>query len=248
MQREFSPIVKDLEERLHGYFAERIVSAYLHGSVNRGDAIPGLSDLDYFIILSGTLCVMDQVWLKETAVCLKRQYPIVDEIHLMPKGIHELAEDPFTRFILEQNADLRFGKPVSEIQELASCMWYRADKSIAKMRLSFADACFCDALKGLTPASTGEVPQNTYYAARKYARYFVVIEGAYFLMTRNAYQGFEIEQVLGGLRREAPQFAHEIELSEKILFDPIAAGIRHDLFLLRIKPLVERMFSEIKEA
>lgn len=248
MQREFKPIVEELEKYLRSFFAERIVSAYLHGSIDKQDAIPGLSDLDYFLLVSDACLQEDESWINEMVCGLQEKYREVNEIHLMVKTVDALLDDPFTRFILTQNATLRMGCPIESIDEYKTCVWYSPNTKIAKMRLAFARACFQDALNGMQPACTGGIPGNTYYAARKYARYFVVVEGAYFLMTRNMYRGFDRECVLSGLKKEAPQYELEINMTERVLLDSIETEMGGDLFLHMIKPLVEWMFDEIENA
>ena len=100
-------------------------------------------------------------------------------------------------------------------------------------------------LNGKQPASTGEIPQNTYYAARKFARYFVVIEGAYWLMSQNKFKSFSKEDVLSGLKENCKQFEDIFELTDSILRDPVDAGIGHVTYLKRIEPFVEWIFESI---
>ena len=121
----------------------------------------------------------------------------------------------------------------------------KADKNIAKTRLKFAKQCFEDALNGKQPASTGELPKNTYYISRKFARYFVIIEGAYRLMSINKFNSFEKGQVLIGLREACPEFNHVLDLTEKVLQNPVEAGITHEEFLEKINPFMSMIFENI---
>lgn len=246
MQPEFAQVVEEFERHLCEHFSDRIVSAYLHGSIDKRDAISGLSDLDYFLLVSDVRAAEDENWIGEIIHQLQNRYHEINEIHLMVKPVAALADDPFTRFILSHNATLRMGISVGEIKEFETCIWYSPDSGIAKKRLAFARTCFGDALTGNKPACTGEIPENTYYAARKYARYFVVIEGAYFLMTRGAYNGFDKENVLASLREEAPQYSQQIEMTNTVLLDPIKADVTESVFLQQIQPMVEWMFDEIE--
>ncbi|WP_438486811.1 nucleotidyltransferase domain-containing protein [Streptomyces sp. S186] len=50
----FAPVVAGLTDRLTGRFPPgRVLSAYLYGSIPRGTAVPGVSDLDALLILRG---------------------------------------------------------------------------------------------------------------------------------------------------------------------------------------------------
>lgn len=91
----------------------------------------------------------------------------------------------------------------------------------------------------------GELPENTYYIARKFARYFIVIEGAYWLMSVNKFNSFQKEQVLMDLRENCSEFNYIFDLTEKVLTDPIGAEIPHKEFLMKISPFVLMMFESL---
>lgn len=55
MQQEFIPLVEDVECRCQTYFADRLTAAYFHGSIDKHDAVLGISDLDYFLIIADEL-------------------------------------------------------------------------------------------------------------------------------------------------------------------------------------------------
>ena len=175
MQSEFKPIVEKLEYYCRTYFGKRLLAAYLHGSIAKGDAVSGISDLDYFLIISDVLTENDEVWIRETTAELEKQYSVVEEVHLAVHTVEVLKSDRFALFTLKYNATLRMGIDITEIPALSGCEIYAPDKYMAKSRLAFAKKCYEDALEGKQPACTGEIPSNTYYAARKFARYFVVI-------------------------------------------------------------------------
>ncbi|WP_369357910.1 nucleotidyltransferase [Streptomyces sp. cg2] len=50
----FAPVVAGLTDRLAGHFPPgRVLSTYLYGSIPRGTAVPGVSDLDALLVLRG---------------------------------------------------------------------------------------------------------------------------------------------------------------------------------------------------
>lgn len=248
MQREFIPVVEELEDLCQKYFETRLASSYLHGSIDKGDAVPGISDLDYFLIIFGTVSEKDRIWIRETVSLLQAKYKLVEEVHLAVYTIDEIKKNRFALFTLKYNASLRLGKNIMELLELRGCDIYYPDKVMAKSRLGFARKCFEDALKNLQPANTGGLPNNTYYAARKFARYFIVVEGAYFLMAQNRFQSFDKTDVLKGLEENTVGFKEILEATKIVLQDPINAGITKEEYLRLIKPFVEWMFRQIEEA
>ena len=245
MQEEFVPVVEMLESECKEYFGERICTAYLHGSIDKQDAVYGISDLDYYLILHDAIAPADIAWSQNTTKKLEKQFCSVDEVHLSIQWIEGLRDDPFTRFILSHNATLRIGMPIEAVQESRGYVSFSPDKQLAKMRLGFARQCFCDALHDKQPACTGDLPENLYYASRKLARYFIVVEGAYFLMSRNIFSGFDKACVLAGLKAEAPSFSCVLGMAESVLDDPVHAHIEPAKFLEEVRPLVEWMFEEI---
>lgn len=248
MQKEFLPIVEELEYKCRVYFAERLCSAYLHGSIDKQDAVYGISDLDYYLILYDDIRVEDLAWSRKITKQLQNRHKSVEEIHLSIQSIEDIKREPFTRFILAYNATLRMGEKIEDIQEKGKLECFCPDKYLAKWRLAFARRCFEDALQKRQPACTGVLPTNTYYSSRKIARYFVVVEGAYFLMTRNMFSGFGKECVLTQLREEIPSFQSILNMVESVLNDPIDIQMDHDTLLKEIKPLVSWMFDEIERA
>ena len=246
MQEEYISLVDELEIACRLYFAERLVSAYIHGSIDKLDAVYGISDLDYYVVISDNASAEDLQWQQAITVQLQKQFDAVDEIHLTIQSVDGLKNDPFVRFILTHNATLRMGRSIESIPDYQNCERYEPCRDLAQMRLSFARKCFEEALCQQQPECTGEIPSNAYYAARKLARYFVIIEGAYFLMARGGFCGFEKENVMFGLRKEAAHFLSTLNMVDSVLSDPLSEKIDRETFLKNVKPLVEWMFSEIE--
>ncbi len=246
MQQEFKPLVEDAEYRCQTYFAERLTAAYLHGSIDKHDAVPGISDLDYFLIVADELQEKDRLWLRETEAALQLRYSMVNGVHLTAHSVEMLKGDSFALFALKYNATLRIGTDIDKLPALSDCEIPLPDKHMARSRLEFAKKCYEDALKQLQPACTGEIPEDTYYAARKYARYFVVIEGAYFLMSQNRFRSFAKEDVLMGLRETCIGYGHFLDMTEAVLQNPIKAGIASEHFLREAQPFMKWIFERIE--
>lgn len=248
MQKEFKPLVEDATVLCKNYFAEKLLAMYLHGSIAMGDAIPYVSDLDYYIIVSEEPGYEDKQWLEQMENELQQKHSIVNGIHLSVHSIKDLTEDKFARFVLKYNSTLYFGKDIVKELNDSGCEKFEPNKEIAKGRLTFARQCFGQALNNKQPMCTGEIPVDTYYASRKFARYFVIIEGAYFLMSLNEFESFKKSDVLNKLYKYADGFEKELNMTSEILKNPESAGITHDEFLKCIRSFVEWMFDMIEKS
>lgn len=248
MQKEFQPLVEEAMTRVRKYFNKRLLAAYLHGSLNYGDAVPGISDMDCYIVIKDDLSSDDKAWISGAESCLENKYPVIESVHLSVHSVEEVKKDAFVRFMLTYNASLYEGIDIVRIYNTEEYGILKPDQNAAKVRLPFARQCFDDALHGRQPACTGELPENTYYIARKFARYFVIIEGAYWLMSINKFSSFEKEQVLLGLRKNCSRFNDIFDLAEKVLRNPVEAKISHEDFLAEISPFVSMIFKDISNS
>lgn len=245
MQEEFRELVEETVSLCKEYFRQKMAAMYLHGSIYYGDAVPGISDMDCIIVLNEKPYAEEKEWLCASADRLNMKYPVVDGVHISAYDIDSLRADKWARFMLKYNASLYAGTDVVREMYSENISQYYPDKRTARARLGFAVKCFEDAWDGKQPASTGEIPQDTCYAARKFARYFVIIEGAYWLMSQNQFKSFAKEDVLSGLRENCRQFRSVFDLTEKILQSPLDAGINHVAYLKQIKPFMEWIFESI---
>lgn len=248
MQKEFRPLVEATAIYCKNYFARRFLAFYLHGSVAAGDAVPNVSDLDCYVVISEELTRADKQYLEQMEKDLQQKYPLVNGIHLAVHSVKELAEDKFARFVLKYNSVLYLGSDIAEQLEGSGCGKAGPDRAMAKGRLAFARQCFEQACNNEQPACTGEIPKDTFYASRKYARYFVILEGAYFLMSQNKFRSFAKEDVLSRLYQYTCGFEEELGMARDVLENPEKAGITHEEFLRRIRPFVIWMFDRIEES
>lgn len=221
-------------------FGDRLSAFYLHGSVAQGDAVPHVSDLDAMLVLRDAVTEHDraqQLRLQEALLC---QYPVFDEIHLNLIGESDLAGNSFACFALKYNAALLWGRDVTAEHPCPA-----PDTAMAKSRLAFARQCFDDALAGKQPACTGPLPADPYWRARKFARYFVIIEGAYYLMSQSSFRSFRAQDVLPALQAAAPQFDDVLALTQAVLQNAQVVKIPADAYLSAIKPFVNWLFTHI---
>ncbi len=246
MQELFRPLVEAVQEKIPAAFGSRCLASYLHGSIRVGDAVPGVSDLDYMFILSDGPTEADQVWLRETERLLQKRYPVVAQVHLSPLSVVDLQDNAFARFALRYNAMRLHGEDVLASLEAAGIPTPAPDAAFAKGRLGFARACLEQALAGQEPDCTGPLPVGDAWVARKYARYFVVIEGAYFLMAQGLFRSFEVTEVMPALYAVCQDFREQLCITARVLEDP--AGTDSHAYLLIIAPLVAWMHQQIEKA
>ena len=246
MQKEFVPLVEDAAIFCKNYFSEKLLALYLHGSILSNDAIPYVSDLDCYIVISQELTHEDRQYLEQTEHELQMKYPMINGVHLSTHSLKELTKDTFARFLLKYNPMLYAGNDIIKALEKSGCEKFEPNAKMAKGRLAFARQCFGQALENRQPMCTGELPANTYYISRKYAKYFVIIEGAYFLMSQNKFESFEQNDILNKLYQYTDGFEKELDMTCQILKDPEGTGIKHNEFLKQIRLLAEWMFDKIE--
>ena len=221
-------------------FGERLTGLYLTGSLYYGDAVPGVSDLDCFAVLCEGR-PGDAAEAEKAEREIERLFPELNGAYMALFTEERLASDPFGRFMLRHNSELLSGRDA--VREMdAKLGGLEPDGRTARLRLPFARRCLADALAGRRPECTGEIPRDPAYAARKLARYFVVVEGAYFLMSRGKFTTFHKEDVLAGLGRECPEFGAELDLARTALAG--GAGGDGGTLMQRIYPLTKYMLDE----
>lgn len=247
-QQEFIPLIDEATRKCKERFSKRLLAVYIGGSVAANEAVAGESDLDYFAILEDELGDADKAWIEETASELDRVFAACDGVHINVLSVDGLSKDKFALFILKHNSVLHCGRDaLPEIERTKSDI-YEPDKAIAKERLAFARQCLADASAGKCPRCMEKIPENTYFAARKFARYFILVEGAYFLMARNEFETFRQERVVEQLRENCAGFDGILDLSLAVLKAPLEAKVAHADYIGRISPFVEWMFDGIANA
>ena len=89
---EFLAPVDGVVQALHQAFSSRIHSIYLYGSVPRGEAKLGYSDLDVCVIFHNELGRVDQDKLHQLACQLGSEYPQISKLDIDPGVYHQVLE------------------------------------------------------------------------------------------------------------------------------------------------------------
>ncbi|MFE9254079.1 nucleotidyltransferase domain-containing protein [Streptomyces sp. NPDC006879] len=93
VQEAFHPVVSASRERLAQAFAHDLHSAYLYGSVPRGTARPGVSDLDLLLALHHPPTEAARALAREVGDGLDADYAVIDGVSVLVHGKAELLSE-----------------------------------------------------------------------------------------------------------------------------------------------------------
>jgi len=83
----FTPVVDAARVQIMGAFGTRLHSAYLYGSIPRGTAIPGVSDLDMLIVLRDQSADADRATAKAIEAALDGSFPQINGAGLVLSSV-----------------------------------------------------------------------------------------------------------------------------------------------------------------
>ncbi len=197
------------------YYGERLAAMYICGSVHRGEAIPGVSDLDTWVFINDDYLEVDREW----------EVQIEEKLQGEISGFKEMS-----RAISVKDA---FGEEThpetSESTRLRSCAWFyrlRYDATLVWGKeltqglqiqppdATWAGASFrpvCNLVRhaaGLEERTNYDfkLPNTSFLRLRKLAR-LGVLSGAYLLAARGEFQSYKVKEVLPLLKQLFPQWA-----------------------------------------
>ncbi|MCF3106168.1 nucleotidyltransferase [Streptomyces roseoverticillatus] len=90
----FAAVVDAARARIAGTFGRtRLHSAYVYGSIPRGTAVPGVSDLDLLLALHDEPTATDRADAASIEAALDRAFPEIDGVGILPAGTRTLLSD-----------------------------------------------------------------------------------------------------------------------------------------------------------
>lgn len=104
----YLPIVEDAIAAYREVFADQILDIRLQGSVARGDAVVGQSDIDFMALLHQVPDDHDVEQLQDRAGQVGRRYPIVSRVEFDVVAIDSLSR--FQRFVLSSDSLSVYGR------------------------------------------------------------------------------------------------------------------------------------------
>ncbi|MQY36198.1 hypothetical protein SRB17_41960 [Streptomyces sp. RB17] len=90
----FRPVVAAARDRLSAAFEARLHSAYLYGSIPRGTARLGRSDLDLFVVLREEPSDGDRDAVRALGEALDKEFPQIDGVGTLLYGRDRLLSEP----------------------------------------------------------------------------------------------------------------------------------------------------------
>lgn len=224
IQNEYKDQVEDVVNFLVSEFNPHVLAIYIGGSVWNNEAIPYVSDVDINMIMEYNIDSKNKIdaFLKE----LRSRYCFSAEIHINVYSIDFLAKNPMMRFIIIHNSGLLYGiNIVKQINDKSSDSVVPSVDAYMKRR-DFAIKCFKDLVdERVKLDNIGLLPADEQYASRKIVQYFLVIEGAYYLMKMGRFISFETALILEQLRSFNIISASEAKLCLKIIRKPKSTEI-----------------------
>ncbi len=238
IQPEFDGLVTAADASCLDRFGPRLAAMYLAGSVAAREAWPGASDLDWFVFLHDQPTAADRAWHRRAQKRLETAFPVVSEVHLNLCSKERLRREGFWRFILRYNGCRVRGDNLIAVFERQGIRTPRPSRKLAKSRLPFVRQCLSEAVAGRRPPALAALPAAPFLATRKLARNFVVVEGAFVLMSQLRFKSFKQEAVLHGLYETTRRWRPLLCKTEAILTDPYRAGIRPDDLMADVEPFI----------
>ncbi len=215
-----------LEYRTH--FGDRLAAVYVRGSVHRGEAMLGVSDLDLFYFITDSFGEADKQWIEQLKKELNREYPGLGGNtnphpvqHALLHGLQPEADEDartrsrFWRFYLHYDttrvwgADLLAGLPEST-----------PDPAWARLRFQSPYDLTRHAAGLETDNRTDfDLPDDLPLRLRKLAR-LAILGGACLLMALGEFRSFRGADVIPTLERLFPEWTGFLEETRALYIQP----------------------------
>lgn len=91
IQEKWKPAIDDVVEVYKNKFGDVLHSVYIRGSVAKGEAVEGVSDLDSFAYVNLKKEEIEKGWQKEERALLKEKYPYIEDIEITVMPVPEKA-------------------------------------------------------------------------------------------------------------------------------------------------------------
>ncbi len=106
VQEKWRPVLDDVVAVYKKHFGDKLINVYVRGSVPKGQAVDGISDLDSFAYVDLKDDEIQSGWQAEDRKELKEKYPFVEDFEIYAES---LPENP--GFIISQSLCL-YGKEI----------------------------------------------------------------------------------------------------------------------------------------
>ena len=111
VQKEYTPIINEVVKKVIEKFDSTVHSIYLRGSVAKGIAIHGVSDIDLFFLSYRPFEESEIQYMNDIAVALCKQFSFVNGIEMYTQTMSSL-ENTSTKFMLKTQCVCIYGEDV----------------------------------------------------------------------------------------------------------------------------------------
>jgi len=101
IQDKWEPVIEDTISAYKNHFGKALVAVYIRGSVAKGKAIDGVSDLDNIAIVNIEESEINLDWRHNFIDTMKIKYPFIDDVEIVVVTLKELKTDHNTRMFLK---------------------------------------------------------------------------------------------------------------------------------------------------
>jgi hypothetical protein len=108
IQEEWKPVVNELIETYKGHWGEKLKNVYIRGSVAKGEAVKGVSDIDSFCYVDLPKDSITTDWEEEAEGKVEEKFPFIEGAELMSRP---LAIGPMNVILLNQSVCV-YGDPI----------------------------------------------------------------------------------------------------------------------------------------
>ncbi len=112
IQSEWKPLIDEIIDMYKIMYGENLVSIYIRGSVVKGEAVSGVSDIDTLTYVGIPKEELEYDWIENTEKELLKKYPFCTGIEMGADPVSESEDD---QFLIGQSV-LVFGKDLQAIQ------------------------------------------------------------------------------------------------------------------------------------
>lgn len=247
IQAEFRPAIQLALKLCTDRFGESLRAIYIGGSVAFGEALAGVSDVDWWMFQELEPNESDKSWCRDKGSMLNERYPVVNGFHLSLLALDRLREETIWRFIFRYNSVRLHGTDIISELEKEGIHTPAPSRELAQSRIGWLEKITNAAVDGSFSEVAFPLPQNPCLATRKLAKWFVILEGAHLLMADCAFSSFRQRDVLQQLRSLYPQWTYLFTITQRILEDPFAADIPPGTFINHVTPFMRWAIQRIRD-
>jgi len=246
LQPEFEPAVLLIRQQVIDYFGDRLAAIYFGGSIAIGDALAGVSDLDWWMFIDGEPGEADLAWCETLRETVATRYPQIAEYHPTPYPVAKLEQDAFWRYALRHTAMQLYGRDILGELEARGIAIDAPSRAMAIKRLGWAKPLLDHLRAGVIPDYLYKAPEIPCLAIRKLARYFVIVEGAYLLMAEEKFASFRASEVLPALRAHFPQWQKLYNMTAEVLADPYSITFTEETYRGELIPFFAATIKHVE--